>query len=101
MDTPVVTGNPNKDNATPSGGIWAIDAKMTEYVLEGEGYDAPVDYWMPFNEDVGIHVMKERAHFGSTIYLTNGSHGCVNTPYDMVEIIYNTVSIGTPVIVYE
>lgn len=101
VDTPVVTGNPNKDNATPSGGIWAIDAKMTEYVLEGEGYEAPVDYWMPFNEDVGIHDMKERAHFGSTIYLTNGSHGCVNTPYDMVEIIYNTVSIGTPVIVYE
>lgn len=101
VDTPVVTGNPNKDNATPSGGIWAIDAKMTEYVLEGEGYEAPVDYWMPFNEDVGIHDMKERAHFGSTIYLTNGSHGCVNTPYDMVEIIYHTVSIGTPVIVYE
>lgn len=101
VDTPVVTGNPNKDNATPSGGIWAIDAKMTEYVLEGEGYEAPVDYWMPFNEDVGIHDMKERAHFGGTIYLTNGSHGCVNTPYDMVEIIYHTVSIGTPVIVYE
>lgn len=101
VDTPVVTGNPNKDNATPSGGIWAIDAKMTEYVLEGEGYEAPVDYWMPFNEDVGIHDMKDRAHFGGTIYLSNGSHGCVNTPYDMVEIIYNTVSIGTPVIVYE
>ena len=101
VDTPVVTGNPNKDNATPSGGVWAIDAKKRDAILEGEGYEAPVDYWMPFNEDVGIHDFKERYHFGGTIYLTNGSHGCVNTPYEAVQTIYDAVSIGTPVIVYE
>lgn len=101
VDTPVVTGNPNKGNGTPSGGVWAIDAKKRDAILEGEGYAAPVDYWMPFNGDIGIHDLKERAYFGSTIYLTNGSHGCVNTPYEAVQTIYNTVSIGTPVIVYE
>ncbi len=101
VDTPVVTGNPNKDNGTPSGGVWAIDAKMRDYVLKGEGYTAPVDYWMPFNGDVGIHDMQARAQFGGTIYLSNGSHGCVNTPYEQAQTIYNTVSIGTPVIVYE
>lgn len=101
VDTPVVTGNPNKGNATPSGGVWAIDAKKRDAILTGEGYTAPVDYWMPFNGDVGIHDLKERAAFGGTIYLSNGSHGCVNTPYDQVQIIYNTVSIGTPVIVYD
>ncbi|MDY3248973.1 MAG: peptidoglycan binding domain-containing protein [Candidatus Choladocola sp.] len=101
VDTPVVTGNPNKGNGTPSGGVWAIDAKKRNAVLVGEGYQAPVDYWMPFNEDVGIHDLKTRAYFGGTIYLTNGSHGCVNTPYDQVQIIYNAVSVGTPVIVYE
>lgn len=101
VDTPVVTGNPNKGNATPSGGVWAIDAKKRDAILNGEGYTAPVDYWMPFNGDVGIHDMQQRAYFGGTIYLTNGSHGCVNTPYDQVQIIYNAVSIGTPVIVYE
>lgn len=101
VDTPVVTGNPNKGDATPSGGVWAIDAKKRDAILTGEGYTSPVDYWMPFNGDVGIHDLKERAYFGGTIYLTNGSHGCVNTPYDQVQTIYNTVSIGTPVIVYE
>lgn len=101
VDTPVVTGNPNKGDATPSGGVWAIDAKKRNAILTGEGYTSPVDYWMPFNGDVGIHDLKERAYFGGTIYLTNGSHGCVNTPYDQVQTIYNTVSIGTPVIVYE
>lgn len=101
VDTPVVTGNPNKGCATPSGGVWAIDAKKRDAILEGEGYEAPVDYWMPFNGDIGIHDLKERYHFGSTIYLTNGSHGCVNTPYEAVQKIFETVSIGTPVIVYE
>lgn len=101
VDTPVVTGNPNKGNATPSGGVWAIDAKKRDAILTGEGYTAPVDYWMPFNDDVGIHDMQQRAYFGGSIYLSNGSHGCVNTPYDQVQLIYNAVSIGTPVIVYE
>lgn len=101
VDTPVVTGNPNRGNATPSGGVWAIDAKMRDYTLVGEGYAAPVDYWMPFNGDVGIHDMQNRAYFGGTIYLSNGSHGCVNTPYEQARTIYGIVSIGTPVVVYE
>ena len=101
VDTPVVTGNPNKGDATPAGGVWAIDAKMQEYVLTGEGYEAPVDYWMPFNGDIGIHDMQNRWEFGGTIYLSNGSHGCVNTPYDAAQTIYNIVSIGTPVVVYD
>lgn len=101
VDTPVVTGNPNKGNATPSGGVWAIDAKKRNAILTGEGYTAPVDYWMPFNGDVGIHDMQQRAYFGGSIYLSNGSHGCINTPYDQVQIIYDAVSVGTPVIVYE
>ena len=75
--------------------------KMTEYVLRGEGYEAPVDFWMPFNGDIGVHDMQNRYHFGGSIYLSNGSHGCVNTPYDAARQIYSIVSIGTPVIVYE
>ena len=101
VDTPVVTGNPNKGNATPSGGVWAIDAMKQNAILVGEGYQSPVDFWMPFNGDVGIHDMQTRAYFGGTIYLTNGSHGCVNTPYEQAQTIFNTVSVGTPVIVYE
>ena len=99
--TPVVTGNPNKGNATPSNGVWSIDAKMQNYTLVGEGYRSPVDFWMPFNGNVGIHDMQTRAYFGGTIYLTNGSHGCINTPYANAKMIYENVSIGTPVIVYD
>lgn len=101
VDTPVVTGNPNKENATPAGGVWAIDAMKRNAVLVGEGYQSPVDFWMPFNGNIGIHDMQTRAYFGGTIYLTNGSHGCINTPYEQAQTIFNAVSVGTPVIVYE
>ena len=101
VDTPVVTGNPNLNNGTPSGGVWAIDAKMTDFTLVGADYRVPVKYWMPFNENVGIHDLQSRYYFGGSIYLYGGSHGCVNTPLDAVEQIYNAVSEGTPVIVYD
>lgn len=101
VDTPVVTGTKGvEDRETPSDGVWAIDAKMVDYNLVGEDYDSHVDYWLPFNGNVGIHDADWREEFGGNIYATNGSHGCVNTPYNAVKKIYENVSIGTPVIVY-
>ena len=41
-----------------------------------------------------------RTAFGGDIYITNGSHGCVNTPLDAMKKIYDVVSYGFPVIVY-
>ena len=33
--------------------------------------------------------------------MLEGSHGCVNTPYDQAAIIYQNIGIGAPVIVYK
>lgn len=100
----VITGDVSKGYDTPSGGVWAIDAKKSPAVLgtiDVEGYSSKVDYWMPFNGEVGLHDAGYwRPVFGGDIYLTNGSHGCVNLNHDMAEIVYNTVVIGSPVIVY-
>ncbi len=102
VDTPVVTGNPNKNNATPAGGVWEIDGKYTDFTLVGENYRTPVKYWLPFNGGVGIHDLASRGnYFGGSIYLYNGSHGCINTPMDAVALIYESVEAGTPVVVYE
>ena len=59
-------------------------------------------FWLPFNEDVGIHDASWRpeAAYVPETYETSGSHGCVNTPYAAAEKIFNTVDIGYPVIVY-
>ncbi len=100
VDTPIVTGNHSKGWDTPVG-IYAIDAKKSPAILKGEGYASPVTYWMPFNGNVGIHDADNwREEYGGDIYLEGGSHGCVNTPSENAETIYNYIDVGAPVIVY-
>lgn len=102
VDTPVVTGNPNKGNGTPAGGVWAIDAKKRGATLDGEGYSQDVEFWLPFNGNVGIHDADAwRSEYGGQIYLASGSHGCVNTPTQNAEKVFQAMDIGYPVIVYE
>ncbi|MCD7828985.1 MAG: L,D-transpeptidase/peptidoglycan binding protein [Clostridiales bacterium] len=103
VETPVVTGNPNKGNATPSGSVWAFDchkspATLGSYVTMG--YSSYVNFWMSFTGNVGIHDASWRSTYGGDIYLTNGSHGCVNTPYEAAKKIYETVNVGVAVFVY-
>ena len=100
--TDVVTGMPRGDRETERG-IWAIDAKKSPATLgtyDVQGYSSPVNWWCPFNGGQGLHDAPWRGAFGDSIYLSNGSHGCVNIPVDEMEAIYDAVSIGTAVIVY-
>ena len=101
VDTPVVTGNPQKNNETPSGGVWSLKGKYRNATLKGEGYATPVDYWLPFNGGVGIHDLQKRYYFGGSVYNGAGSHGCINTPLVAVKLIYNGIGDGTPVVVYK
>ena len=99
--TPVVTGNYGTMD-TPKG-YHSVNNKASPCTLSGDGYTSYVDYWIAFiGSGYGIHDASWRTEdeFGGTTYMGNGSHGCVNTPYDAVERIYNNISIGTPVIVY-
>lgn len=109
VETPVVTGDISKEGrATPKNGCWPIFWKTTEYTMKGPKdengnpeYTAFVHYWMPFNGGVGIHDLASRGdNFGGDTYKTNGSHGCINTPLAAAKTIYETVAVGTPVIVY-
>ena len=56
-------------------------------------YRTSVTYWMPFNGGVGIHDLSKRTSFGGDIYLYNGSHGCINTPFDAVRTIYENIEV--------
>lgn len=74
--------------------------KVTQTSYEYE-YESPVTFWMPFNGGIGLHdAAGWRSSYGGSIYLYNGSHGCVNLPYSLAETLYNTFDIGTPVVVY-
>lgn len=95
----VVTGNVSRGNGTPKG-IYKLKYKQKNAVLRGPGYAAPVTFWMPFNNGIGIHDASWRNSFGGNIYRTNGSHGCVNSPYNLAKTIFDNISVGTPVICY-
>ncbi len=100
--TYVITGNHSTGYDTPSGSVWAIDAK--KYEMQFSVYaDTVVTYWLPFNGECGIHdaSWRQDSEYGNpTYYLTSGSHGCINTPTAAMETVFDTVEIGYPVIVY-
>lgn len=104
MQSDVVTGNPNKGNGTPQG-TYTLAYKTTNTVLRGKKlpdgtyeYESPVSFWMPFNGGIGFHDANWQSAFGGSRYLTYGSHGCVNMPYDAAAQLYTYISAGTPVI---
>ena len=94
-----VTGNMKRKYITPEG-VNFVYNKQTNRVLRGQGYTTPVKYWMPVKGSVGIHDATWRDEFGGDIYLTDGSHGCVNIPVDKAGELYEMVEIGTPVVMF-
>lgn len=99
-DSDIVSGNISAGNGSPDG-IFKVVYKQSPAVLKGENYESNVTYFMPFAYNVGIHDASWRnGKFGGEIYKTNGSHGCINVPYDTADIIYESVEVGTPVIAY-
>lgn len=95
----VVTGNAANNWSTPVG-TYRLNYKEKNATLKGENYESSVTYWMPFNNNIGIHDAGWRDAFGGKIYLTNGSHGCVNAPYAVAEKIFQNIEAGTPIICY-
>jgi lipoprotein-anchoring transpeptidase ErfK/SrfK len=55
---------------------------------------------MRFNRGMGIHDASWRRDFGSQNYKWTGSHGCVNTPVDLMPKLYEWSEIGTRVLVF-
>jgi len=98
-ETDFVSGNVSRGYNTPVG-IYGITYKERNTTLRGANYASKVSFWMPFNGNVGMHDASWRSSFGANIYLTNGSHGCVNLPSKKAEVIYGYVEQGEPVIVY-
>ena len=100
IETDVVTGDMSKGHGTPSGFYKTYD-KQRDKTLTGDDYSTLVHYWMRLNNaGIGIHDAYWKHEFGGDIYLSNGSHGCINCPPDMAELLWNNVKSKTPVIVY-
>ncbi len=99
LETDFVSGDMSKGYNTPQG-VFGITYKTTNAVLRGADYQENVSYWMPYEGNYGMHDSSWRDTFGGDIFMTNGSHGCLNLPVDMAGAIYGQVTEGFPVICY-
>ncbi|MDR0949994.1 MAG: L,D-transpeptidase/peptidoglycan binding protein [Lachnospiraceae bacterium] len=99
LESDFVSGDMTNGSATPAG-VFGLTYKTTNAVLRGETYETPVQYWMPFNGNVGMHDATWRSSFGQDIYLYDGSHGCVNLPLLVAKELYSYLSTGFPIICY-
>ncbi len=102
VSTDVVTGKPTEERETLQG-AFSIAYKASPYTLSSDyyGYETDVTYWMPFANGQGLHDATWRSSFGGSRYENYGSHGCVNLPLSAAETIYNTITAGYPIIIYE
>lgn len=98
-DTDIVTGDMRRRRSTPEG-VYYIYLKQKNRILRGPGYASHVNFWMPVKGGVGIHDAKWRDEFGGEIYETDGSHGCINVPYDEMVNIYEQAEVGMPVVMF-
>ena len=56
---------------------------------------------MPFHAGEGLHDATWQPSFGGTYYKVRGSHGCVNLPLSVARDLFNSVTAGYPVLIYD
>ncbi|UUX33291.1 L,D-transpeptidase family protein [Fundicoccus culcitae] len=105
LATPVVTGQIGTNTIPGAYAIWNLESPsaLVGYNPRTErDYVQPVDYWLAFDDTgQGIHDANWQPSFGGDAYLTNGSLGCVNTPPDIMPLVFDYAYPGMPVIVFE
>gem|GEM_PF-2083716 len=106
-ETAVVTGDLYEGRSTATGtfSIYSKERGVTLVGLDENGdgqpdYESYVYYWMPFYGGLGLHDATWRSNFGGDLYAYNGSHGCVNLPYEKAEELYNMTYVGETVNVH-
>lgn len=106
MDSLIITGLKGV-NDTPQGAYTLnVSGKHKNIKLIGDDYESPVSYWMPFiGSSYGFHdadAWRSNGQFyDKTRYTYNGSHGCINMLDEDARLLYNKVTVNTPVYIYE
>ena len=104
MDYDIVSGTEtNSERRTPRG-ICQIVGHVKGKTLGTyavQGYEQWVDFWMPFNYyGCGFHDLS-RSSYGGSVYMYNGSHGCLNMRWSEAQNLYNNIEDGLPVIIHD
>ena len=98
----IVSGKASDPKRKTPEGVYSVYTKNTNYTMVAAdgSYTARCAYFLRVSfEGIGFDDLS-RSAYGGNIYLTNGSHGCINMKYDEVKKLYEMVERGTPVIMY-
>lgn len=100
-----VTGCRATGTTTDTGTYYVLN-KVRNVVLKGNNadgskYESPVKYWLGVTwTGQGFHDADWRSSFGGSIWIRNGSHGCVNMPPSRMPTLYNYAEVGMPVVMH-
>jgi len=103
MDFDVVTGKKNAHD-TPTG-VFYISECRKDYVMKGENddgttYESHCQRFMRLNNNgVALHDASWRNKFGGDLYVSHGSHGCVNCPVDKALALSEIITIGKTMVI--
>ena len=107
FESDFVSGNMSYADRQTHAGIFTLYYKKSPDVLRGtmkaDGtyeYESKVEYWMPFDGGIGFHDADWRDEFGGDIYLTSGSHGCINLPPENAEVLYDLIQYDVPIVCF-
>ena len=64
LESDFVSGDMTKSGRMTPPGVFGLTYKTRNAVLRGEDYETPVNYWMPFNGNIGMHDATWRSSFG-------------------------------------
>ncbi|MGQ9818779.1 MAG: L,D-transpeptidase [Candidatus Kapaibacteriales bacterium] len=96
----ISSGNPNlkKGISTPAG-LFAVQNK-SPIQISRQFENTEMIYWIGFNGNIGFHGLKTKGYY-THLGRRPSSHGCIRVSLEDGEQIYNSIKIGTPVLVYE
>ena len=101
VSTSIVSGLATTTRATPTGCFQVLD-KLTDHRMEGSYGAAFANYVIAImHNGICIHDSSWRGEYGGDIWLYDGSHGCINTPYNAVKTMYENIWDGVPVVIYD
>ena len=107
FESDFVSGNMSYADRQTHAGIFTLYYKKSPDVLRGSQkadgtyeYEQKVQYWMPFDGGIGFHDATWRDEFGGDIYLTSGSHGCINLPPENAAVLYDLIQYNVPIVCF-
>ena len=101
LETDIVSGTATPSRATPTM-VVHVQYKSTDHTMRGSYGESHADYVLNIHSS-GIHIHDSawRSDYGGSIWLSNGSHGCINTPPAKMAQLFGMVDVDTPVIIYD